>query len=800
MKRHLRIFLTTALLTVAACTATAQTKWKGFSSTPNADADYQRSVELMGQGDYMEAAQLLRAISSKVGELEGRQAYLDMARLLKTEGNAWNQLGNKHQMGRVTSRMTFIVNEGKHLGLLNDNEVAAMTADTKKLQGNILYEEADTNMEAMEQAKEHFSEAITIYDMLSQDKDRAVTQVEMAELLYKGKHYDDALILLDAVCSDYEEWAADEYIDGNLLYDALSARAMTLARLQRFDEALNDISRGVKQYGAKKGWRFAEMLRKKAKIMMLRQEATGGSKSDALKCYKEAFDYQKDYALSHLASMNDAEREQFWMRMRPFIADCYRLEDADAAFLFDVTLFSKGLLLQLSQMTDNGKNSTEAIASLRHTWQQIQKRLQKDACAIEFVQYEKQDEQQMGALLLHKSGKPVFVKMAKPEEVMEHKIGVFTVRQRLAGEPNRLNQLYKDTAELQAKIWPAALVKAIGKDKKVYFSPAGFQNRIAIEYMLPAQLDGTDVYRLTSTRTLLYSKPLTDRQRALICGGISYEADIPLDPKGRFHSEAEKEKPTLNAQHSSLNDLRAFDYAAGKHMKFTYLPGSLAEADTIKARRNMKGDLLLTGSKVTEQQFCELAPKYPIVNISTHGFFGAASTPMGTDLKPCLTDESMSENFLVLAGANTNIGDENFDKEQRDGLLSALEMSALDLSEVELFVASACQSGSGYITADGVYGIQRGLKNAGVGAMVVSLFNVSDKATSIMLSNFQTLVAQGMPLHKAFMAARETLKAPAQQKKVYFDAALMSTVVQGGDDFNLPQYTNAFILIDAVDF
>ena len=65
-------------------------------------------------------------------------------------------------------------------------------------------------------------------------------------------------------------------------------------------------------------------------------------------------------------------------------------------------------------------------------------------------------------------------------------------------------------------------------------------------------------------------------------------------------------------------------------MKFTYLPGSLAEADTIKARRNMKGDLLLTGSDVTEQQFCELAPKYPIVNISTHGFFGAASTPMGT--------------------------------------------------------------------------------------------------------------------------------------------------------------------------
>lgn len=785
MKRHIRNLLTAVLMTAAACSATAQTEWKGFTSTPKADADYRQSVELMGQGNYLQAARLLRNISSDIGELEGRQAFLDLARLLKTEGNAWNQLGNKHQMERVTSRMNYMISEGKRRGLLNDNELEILTADTRKLQGNILYEESETDAAAMEQAQDYFSEAITIYDMMSQDKDRAVSQMELAELLYKGKRYDDAIILLDAVCNDYEAWAADEYIDANLLYDALSARAMCLARLGRFDEALNVIGRGVKQYDTKKGWRYAEMLRKKAKILMLKQEATGGVKDEALKCYKQAFDYQKDYAITHLATMNDAEREQFWMRMRPFIADCYRLEDADVAFLFDVTLFSKGLLLQLSQMTDKGKTGSEAIASLKHTWQQIQKKLPKDGCAIEFVQYEKQDEQQMGALIVHKSGRPAFVKTAKPEEIMEHKIGAFTVRQRLAGEPNRLNQLYKDTTELQAKIWPAALISAIGKDKKVYFSPAGYQNRIAIEYMLPAQLSDIDIYRLTSTRTLLSTKPLTDRQRALICGGIAYEATT--------------QHPSPTTQSPAPNDLRTFDYAAGKHMKFTYLPGSLAEADSIMTRRNMEGDLLLTGSDVTEQRFCELAPQYPIINISTHGFFGAATTPLGTDLKPCLTDESMSENFLVLAGANTNIGDEDFDKQQRDGLLSALEMSALDLSEVELFVASACQSGSGHITADGVYGIQRGLKNAGVGAMVVSLFNVSDKATSIMLSNFQTFVAHGMPLHRAFFAARETLKTPEQQNKAYFDADMMSTVTQKGDSFDLPQYTNAFIIIDAID-
>ncbi|MBO4786533.1 MAG: hypothetical protein J5510_05655 [Prevotella sp.] len=241
MTRHLRNLLTAVLMTAAACGATAQTAWKGFSSTPNADADYRKSVELMGQGDYLQAARLLKDISSDIGELEGRQAFLDLARLLKTEGNAWNQLGNKHQMERVTSRMNYMINEGKRLGLLNDNELEILTADTRKLQGNILYEESESDAAAMEQAQDYFSEAITIYDMMSQDKDRAVSQMELAELLYKGKRYDDAIILLDAVCDNYEAWAADEYIDANLLYDALSARAMCLARLGRFDEALSDI-------------------------------------------------------------------------------------------------------------------------------------------------------------------------------------------------------------------------------------------------------------------------------------------------------------------------------------------------------------------------------------------------------------------------------------------------------------------------------------------------------------------------------------------------------------------------------
>ena len=90
--------------------------------------------------------------------------------------------------------------------------------------------------------------------------------------------------------------------------------------------------------------------------------------------------------------MSSAEREQYWMRIRPFVTDCYRLEDKNAGFLFDVTLFAKALLLQLDS-TGGGRHNIHA------TWQMIQEKLKPNACAIEFIQYEKHGRQQMGALM-----------------------------------------------------------------------------------------------------------------------------------------------------------------------------------------------------------------------------------------------------------------------------------------------------------------------------------------------------------------------------------------------------------------
>ena len=122
------------------------------------------------------------------------------------------------------------------------------------------------------------------------------------------------------------------------------------------------------------------------------------------------------------------------------------------------------------------------------------------------------------------------------------------------------------------------------------------------------------------------------------------------------------------------------------------------------------------------------------------------------------------------------------------------------MSKVELFIASACQSGLGHITSDGVYGIQRGLKNAGVGAMVVSLWNVNDEATRYFMTNLNSALAGGMDLHEAFAYARERMDDEIYYEEWRFISGKMrgEYVSSEAAIYSLPRYKNAFILIDNI--
>ncbi|MBO7134465.1 MAG: CHAT domain-containing protein, partial [Bacteroidales bacterium] len=111
-----------------------------------------------------------------------------------------------------------------------------------------------------------------------------------------------------------------------------------------------------------------------------------------------------------------------------------------------------------------------------------------------------------------------------------------------------------------------------------------------------------------------------------------------------------------------------------------------------------------------------------------------------------------------------------------DGILTAKEISFMDLRKTDLVVLSACQTALGEITGEGVFGLQRGFKKAGARTIIMSLWPVDDNATLLMMTEFYTNLTKGMSKREAFLAAQNKVKTTT--------------------GFENPRYWAAFIMLD----
>jgi CHAT domain-containing protein len=100
-----------------------------------------------------------------------------------------------------------------------------------------------------------------------------------------------------------------------------------------------------------------------------------------------------------------------------------------------------------------------------------------------------------------------------------------------------------------------------------------------------------------------------------------------------------------------------------------------------------------------------------------------------------------------------------------DGFLTAKEVSRLKL-RAELAVLSACDTGRGAITGDGVVGLSRGFITAGVPTLVVSLWPVSDEATAALMGHYYGAMKSGTgkaaALREAMLRTKEQFPEPVK--------------------------------------
>ncbi|MEM6252452.1 MAG: CHAT domain-containing tetratricopeptide repeat protein [Cyanobacteria bacterium P01_D01_bin.156] len=170
----------------------------------------------------------------------------------------------------------------------------------------------------------------------------------------------------------------------------------------------------------------------------------------------------------------------------------------------------------------------------------------------------------------------------------------------------------------------------------------------------------------------------------------------------------------------------------GPPMPLTPLPGAEAEAVAIAPLLNT--DPLL-GAAATEAIVRERLADADIIHLATHG----------------LLDEQQG---LSSAIALTPVSNDPSD----DGLLTAQEVMQLNL-KADLVVLSACNTGRGRITGDGVVGLSRSFLAAGANNLVASLWAVPDEATAMLMTEFynqlQTEPDKAVALRKAMLATLE---------------------------------------------
>jgi CHAT domain-containing protein len=174
----------------------------------------------------------------------------------------------------------------------------------------------------------------------------------------------------------------------------------------------------------------------------------------------------------------------------------------------------------------------------------------------------------------------------------------------------------------------------------------------------------------------------------------------------------------------------------------------------------------LTGESATEKAFKEGAPGRAVLHLATHGFFlaGRCGPAAGAEEAslPAATSPLLLSG-LALSGANER---DAAGSEGEDGILTAEEIAALRLAGVSWAVLSGCDTGVGEVTAgEGVLGLRRAFHVAGAGAVIMSLWPVSDEATrQWMRALYESRLGRGLATAEAVHEANLSVLRDRREK------------------------------------
>ena len=426
----------------------------------------------------------------------------------------------------------------------------------------------------------------------------------------------------------------------------------------------------------------------------------------------------------------------------------------------------------------NAQDFAPSWNAMDYNWQDLQQQLAQEDVAISFIHFnylgeeDYSDDDFYAALILRTNdSSPIWIRLCTGKDIRKF------LNYKDASEDNAYIQDAEVAHLLYQQIWNPIAPYLQGK-KNIHFAPSGLLNHISIQLLVSENgerlIERYQLYQYSSLRD--YVKQKTNDKH-------EYDKSITIfgNPDFDYLIEEATKSLTTKSPVFTIPPKMEQDIYAWRALNYTK-----TEVEQTSQQFQQAGWLVqpYLDHLASESHFKALSGRPPrIIHLATHGFFfpnprrDSRTQPRLQNLKGSnainisLTDQPLLRSGLILAGANYTWQNGAIPIGQEDGILTAYEIVNLDLRKTELVILSACDTGLGDIeSTEGVFGLQRAFKQAGVDKLIMSLWKIPDLETVLFIETFYDHYLKGSSIREAFT---KTQREMSQQYPPYYWAGFV---------------------------
>jgi CHAT domain-containing protein/Tfp pilus assembly protein PilF len=578
------------------------------------------------------------------------------------------------------------------------------------------------------------------------------TGIKISKYYSKGKYKTVELILKSELKRINDNPKAEYKLHRMGLLNTLGLTYLSQSQNNKAIEVLRHSLDEGKQILDKNSVLFANTLK-----LLAISYSMGGDTSRSIEYFKQSLEIEEHNLLINLDTGSEQQKQDYLSFLNLVLPSVdvmvdFNFKNIDSLearqLALAATLQRKGRILGTlagkSRQTQQDLKISDQ-STLEYLLQGIQKGISTDTALIEIVQYSpyQVDSNSLGephyaAYIMDHTGQIKAINIGLAEPIND---ALTAHRQNLQDLETEIPQVKESARKLDALLMQP-IRKQLGNTRNLLLSPDGDLNLLPFETLV----DENNKY-LLETYNITYLTSGRDLQRI-------------TNPKANNNPSLILADPYFGKSGTLIANLtRAATFTDLAKQAYSPLRATRSEANSIAELFNTKP---LLGSNATEAAIKQTnSPK--ILHISTHGFFLPTSETNKTD--PLLNSG------LVLAGVQ--VGQSGGTE---DGILTALEVSNLNLTGTKLVTLSACETALGKISiGEGVYGLRRAIAIAGAESQTISLWQVADDATKDLMVNYYTRLKKGEGRSEALHnAQRDMLKSEKYSHPYYWAAFIPS--------------------------